>query len=273
MRWGPDIGDAPLAEVEAVLRRASGISLSPGMRRALPAAIADAAAAVGGPPEALARRAAAGEDAAVDALVERTLVAETFFWRHPEQLEALRDVAFGQEGPLHVWSAGCASGEEPYSLAIALAEAGRAGRGDRIVATDLSARLLERARAARYGAWALRRMPEALRRRWLVGEPPEVGIRPEVRAPVTFARHNLVADPPPRAEFDVVVCRNVLIYFDPALAAEVLDRLLAATRPGGLLVLGPVELPLASQVDVEWLSVRGASLLRRRSPAPPPGPA
>jgi chemotaxis protein methyltransferase CheR len=69
------------------------------------------------------------------------------------------------------------------------------------------------------------------------------------------------------------VCRNVLIYFDPVLAAEVVDRLLAATRPGGLLVLGPVELPLASHADVEWVDVRGASLLRRRTGAPPPGPA
>jgi chemotaxis protein methyltransferase CheR len=269
MARGPDIGEAPLAGVEEVLRRASGLSLSPGMRRALPAALADAAAAAGLSPEALAGRAIAGDPLAVTALVERTLVAETCFWRHPEQLEALREAAFGQEGALHVWSAGCASGEEPYSLAIALAEAGRAGRGDRIVATDVSGRLLERARQGRYGARALRRMPEALRRRWFVGEPPEAEVRPEVRAPVTFARHNLVADPPPHAAFDVVVCRNVLIYFDPVLAAEVLGRLLAATRPGGILVLGPVELPLATQVDVEWLDLRGASLLRRRSDRPP----
>jgi chemotaxis protein methyltransferase CheR len=263
---GGALAAADLAAAEAALRAASGLCLSPGMRRALPAAIGDAAAAAGLGPAELVRRAAAGDEAAVEALVERSLVAETLFWRHPEQLEALRELAFGREGPLRLWSAGCASGEEPYSLAMALAEAGRAGRGDLILATDLSPRLLARGRAGRYGAWALRRMPEALRRRWLVGEPPEVEVRDELRTPVTFARHNLVADPPPPTAFDVVVCRNVLIYFDPVVAAEVLYKLLGATRPGGLLVLGPVELPLATELDVEWIDVRGASVLRRRPP-------
>jgi len=94
-------------------------------------------------------------------------------------------------------------------------------------------------------------------------------VAPAVREPVELLRHNLVAEPPPGSGFDVVLCRNVLIYFDPVLAAEVLYRLLGATRPGGLLVLGPVELPLAAQVDVEWVEAEGASLLRRRTEDPP----
>ncbi len=266
----PGIDETRLEALGEVLRRAAGLSISPGMRRGLPSVVADVAAGLGEPPAAALTRLLDEEPLAVEALVERTVVGETHFWRHPEQLRALRKVAFGAPEPLSIWSAGCASGEEPYSVAMALREAGRAGRGDRILATDVSARALDRARAGRYAAWSLRRLPRELRERYLPGEPPEAEVAPEVREPVELLRHNLVADPPPGSGFDVVLCRNVLIYFDPVLAAEVLYRLLGATRPGGLLVLGPVELPLAAQVDVEWVTAEGASLLRRRLEPPPP---
>jgi len=261
------IDDDQLDALEAVLRRASGLSLSPGMRRAVPSAVRDAAAEASTHPGAMVRRILEGEPGAVAALVERTVVGETHFWRHPEQLALLGDLAFRAEGPLCIWSAGCASGEEPYSLAMALLEAGRHGRGDRILATDVSARALAVARSARYDARSLRRLPEGLRGRYLHGEPPAAEVVPEVRDLVSFSRNNLVADAPPGGPFDVVVCRNVLIYFDPVLAAEVLCRLLGATRPGGLLVLGPVELPIAQAMGVEWVDAGGASVLRR--PAAP----
>ena len=262
------IDDGDLDALEEVLRRASGLSLSPGMRRALPAAVAEAAATVDALPGAFLRRLLDGEAEAVASLVERTVVGETYFWRHPEQLEALRTLAFQAEGPVHVWSAGCASGEEPYSLAMVLLESGRSGRGDRILASDISARALARSRHARYAAWSLRRLPGELRQRYLRGDPPAAEVVPEVRELVSLSRNNLVADPPPGSGFDVVICRNVLIYFDPVLAAEVLYKLLGATRPGGLLVLGPVELPIAREVEADWLDVAGATVLRRR-PSPP----
>ena len=260
-RMGIDEGD--LAALESLLRGASGLSLSAGMRGALPGAVREAAVAAGTDPETLLRRALAGGAEAVAALVEHTVVGETCFWRHPEQLAALQQVVGSGNGPLHLWSAGCASGEEPYSLAMALLEAGRRGRGDRILATDISAGAIARARTARYPAWSLRRLPDDLRRRYLEGEPPAAGVVREVREMVSLSRNNLVSDPLPGSEFDVVVCRNVLIYFDPVLAAEVLYKLFAATRPGGILVLGPVELPLAQEIEAEWLDVAGASLLRR----------
>jgi chemotaxis protein methyltransferase CheR len=202
----------------------------------------------------------------VAALVERAVVGETYFWRHPEQLELLRDLAFNAQGPLHMWSAGCASGEEPYSLGMALLEAGRAGRGDRILASDISARALSRGRSAQYAARSLRRIPKQLRARYFQGDPPVARVVPEVRELVSFSRNNLVTDAPPGSGFDVVVCRNVLIYFDPVLAVEVLYRLFAATRPGGILVLGPVELPIAQEIEAEWVESSTASLLRRPAP-------
>jgi len=257
------IDDGELAGLEERLRRACGLSLSPAMLRALPAALEEAASAASVPAEVLLGRVLGGEEDAVAALVERAVVGETYFWRHPEQLELLRDQAFRAEGPLHLWSAGCASGEEAYSLAMALLESGRFGRGDRILASDISSRALAKARAAKYASRSLRRLPERLRTRYFRGEPPAAEVVAEVRDLVSFSRHNLVAEAPPGNGFDVVVCRNVLIYFDPVRAAEVLYRLLAATRPGGILVLGPVELPIAQEVEAEWVESSIATVLRR----------
>lgn len=202
------------------------------------------------------------------AMTTETLTAipscgETCFLRHGEQLEALRSLlpSLDQGGPLLCWSAGCASGAEPLSLAMLLREAGRSG--DRILATDSSAAELGAARAACYGDWTLRRVDEGRRARWFL--PTGAGWRPvaELREMVEYRLHDLRSDPPPWG-FDLVVCRNVLIYFDGAGALRALDRLLSAVRPGGLLLLGPVELPLARSLPAEPVRVGGATLLRRR---------
>jgi chemotaxis protein methyltransferase CheR len=190
------------------------------------------------------------------------VVNETAFWRHPEQLAALGRLAADARRPLAIWSAGCATGEEPYSVAIALLEAGRGGMGDRIVATDVSARALDAAAAGVYGIRSTRKLPLALGARWFEAGV-ERRVRAEVRALVEFRRHNLVADPAPGGPFDVVLCRNVLIYFDPRTAGEVLRRLVGALRPGGVLVLGPVELGAATAGELEWLNLGDATLLRR----------
>ncbi len=260
-------GGAPgLDEVGRALAAAYGVSLASGLESALGEALAAAAAAGGVAPPALARRVVDGDPAALAALVEHAVVPETYFWRHPDQLAALSAVVLGAREPLAIWSAGCSSGEEPYSVAIALLEAGREGRGDRIVATDVSERLLGAARRGCYATWALRRLPPALAARHFSGGD-ERRVSDAVRAPVELRRHNLVADPPP-GSFDVVLCRNVLIYFDPAVAAAVLYRLVDALRPGGHLVLGPVELALASPLGLEWIDEAGATLLRRPPAAP-----
>jgi chemotaxis protein methyltransferase CheR len=252
-----------LAEVARVLADAAGLSLAAGLGPALEEGIAGAARALGEHPDALVRRVRAREPEAVRALVEWSVVAETSFWRQPEGLAALVRRLAPAPRPLAIWSAGCASGEEAYSLAIALLEAGRTGRGDRIVATDVSGRALARATEGRYAPRALRRLAPEIAARWFeAGESRRV--KEEVRALVALEPQNLVADPPPAgAPFDAVVCRNVLIYFEPPTAAEVLYRLVGALRPGGLLVLGPVELPLAAALPLETIEDGGATLLRK----------
>jgi chemotaxis protein methyltransferase CheR len=257
------VSPADLAEVARVLAEAAGVSLGGGLDLTLARGLESAAAALGEEPSELARRVAAREGDAVAALLEHALVRETAFWRHPEQLEAIGRLATAAAGPLSIWSAGCATGEEPYSVAIALLEAGRAGRGDRVIATDVSEHALATAGAGLYGPRALRKLPRAIAERWLEGrDERRVGAAP--RALVWFARHNLVSDPPPPgAPFDVVLCRNVLIYFDAGSAAAALRRLAEALRPGGALVLGPVELPLASGLGLRVVDDGGATLLVR----------
>lgn len=256
----------PLEELERVVEGACGLALSPGVRRTLLEGFLRAARDAGSAPEPFLRRVLAGEARSVAALVEQAVVGETYFFRHPEQLAALSgllDEAAPGGRPLTIWSAGCASGEEPYGLAMLLLEAGRGGVADRILATDVSARALEAARAARYGGWSLRRTDAALRSRWFREAGPRLTVAPQVRERVSFSRHNLVLEPPPGAGFDVVVCRNVLIYFSPATAAQVLARLVEAVRPGGYLLLGPVEEPLAAGLPLLRVERPGATLLRR----------
>jgi chemotaxis protein methyltransferase CheR len=257
-------GAAPsLSDVARVLAEEVGLSLADGLDHALGSGLDAAAAASGADAGALARRVVDRDPAAIATLVEHAAVLETTFWRHPEQLEAIASAVSARPGPVRIWSAGCATGEEPYSVAIALLEAGRHDAGDQILATDVSARALDAARAASYAERALRRLPLDVATRWLLpGKRRRVSMR--ARALVAFEQHNLVRDPPPAAApFDVVLCRNVLIYFEPETAAAVIDRLVAALVPGGLLVLGPVELPLAGALDLEWLDEHGATLLRR----------
>ncbi len=252
-----------LADVARILAEEAGLSLADGLDAALGVGLEGAAAAMNADPAALARRIVERDAAAIAALIEHSAVLETAFWRHPEQLEAVGRVVSARPGPARIWSAGCSTGEEPYSVAIALLEAGRRGRGDAILATDVSARALEAARVATYRDRALRRLPPEIARRWL--EPgPIRRVAPDVRGLVTFERHNLVRDPPPAAgSFDVVLCRNVLIYFAPETAAAVLYRLVGALVPGGVLVLGPVELPLARALELEWVQDGRATVLRR----------
>jgi chemotaxis protein methyltransferase CheR len=257
-----DPSSPDLAAVGRVLAETCGLSLSSGLRRALRDGLAAAAAAVDEDPATFAGRVLRRDRDAVEALVEHAVVLETYFFRHPEQIAALGQHVLRRPGPLSIWSAGCATGEEPYTLAIALLEAGRAGTGDRILATDVSERALAAARAGTYGAWSLRRLPPRLVERWFSGDAQR-RVVPAVRELVDFRRHNLLSEPPPGGPFDVVLCRNVLIYFDPSVAAEVLVRLVPVLRPGGLLLLGPVELPIAAAIAVEWVDEGGATLLRR----------
>jgi chemotaxis protein methyltransferase CheR len=125
-----------------------------------------------------------------------------------------------------------------------------------------SRRALARAAAGRYQARALRRLPRELAGRWFQASDHGALVDPRVAAPVVFWRHNLL-EPPPPGPFDAVLCRNAVIYFELEVARAALARLAGALAPGGLLLLGPVELPLAAGLGLRQVEEGGATLLVR----------
>jgi chemotaxis protein methyltransferase CheR len=259
----------PTAELEVILERACGLAFAQGAARCLADGFVKAARDAAVDPDAFLARLLAGEEESVTALVENAVVGETYFFRHPEQFEALRRVVLDpapKDRPLSIWSAGCATGEEPYTVAMALLEAGRGGVADRVLATDVSTRALDAAVAAVYGPWSLRRIDPGVRARHFEGRPPRETVTRAVRDRVGFVRHNLVRDPVPGSDFDLVVCRNVLIYFRPEAAARVAAKLFAAVRPGGVLLLGPVETPVADALAAQRIEIGPATLLRKPLP-------
>ena len=208
-------------------------------------------------------------------LIESLTVHETFFHRDRAQLALLADIlpqlveAAASDGrhQLRLWSAGCATGEEAYTLAIlalrALRDAGLAdGTPDGeivcrapwrvdVLGTDISRLVLTRARAATYsteGLSAFRDLPRELQRFFPVlpkeretGEAELRGVLPSVKQLVRFRQFNLVAGSPPETGFDVILCRNVLIYLTKLARVEVQSMFRQALRPGGYLLLGPTD--------------------------------
>jgi chemotaxis protein methyltransferase CheR len=191
-------------------------------------------------------------------MLDHVTTNETHFFREPRHFELLAEEVFprwraeADEGRrprrLRVWSAACSTGEEPYSLAMAFLRAfppGSAWTAD-ILATDLSTRVLDRARDAVWPLDKSREIPAAdLKTFMLRGTGSQEGLMragPELRALVRFGRLNLNdASYGDLGEFDLVFCRNVLIYFDPPTKERVVGRLLGHLAPDGLLFLGHAE--------------------------------
>jgi chemotaxis protein methyltransferase CheR len=148
---------------------------------------------------------------------------------------------------LRLWSAGCASGEEPYSLAalfhqhaVARGATGRLARVD-ILGTDVHGPSLEAAAEGSYPAVAFDEVPTDVRETYFSAGPPPSRVSPELRRLVRFEQNDLLRDPAPETGFALIACRNVLIYFDRASQERLFDHFHAALTPGGFLVLGMVE--------------------------------
>jgi chemotaxis protein methyltransferase CheR len=193
-----------------------------------------------------------GNEEEWDVLARLCRVTISRFWRDRAVFEALRDVVLPDLGPaVSAWSAGCASGEEPYSLVLAAAEA---GIEIHVVATDVDPALLERARRASYGESSLRDLPGDLRARAF----DDGRLRPEYRQPVEFLRHD-VRHGAPGGPFDFALCRNlVFTYFADELQREVGRHLARSLRAGGALLVGVHEaLPEGLNELEPWPAARG----------------
>jgi chemotaxis protein methyltransferase CheR len=201
------------------------------------------------------------------ALADRLAVPETYFWRQAEQISAVantiapRHLADARRGPLRIWSAACCSGEEPISLAIALAEAGLLKAGAvQIVASDASGALIDRARAGVYGERSFRALPPDLRARYFRPEGSRWRVDPDVHSRIQWTTANLV-DPQavaPLAVADVIFCRNVFIYFSDETVSHVARLFARGLADDGHLFLGASESLTRLETDFELDEVAGA---------------
>ncbi len=241
-----------LAELAELVRQETGIALPVARKRAILAALERAAPGLD--PGAFVRAASGprGDRDLVNRLIDEVTVQETAFLRDRNQLDAIdwhglhRVARAAGSGTIRVWSAGCSTGEEPYTLALLAAEAFAPARPPvDVLGTDISGAALSLASDGRYRERAVRALEPRLRRRYLdrqddgcylVGK----GLRDLVR----LRRHNLSRDPiPPPAEsgFDLVMCRNVLIYLEERVVGQVIASLQRSLRPDGELVLGTAD--------------------------------
>jgi chemotaxis protein methyltransferase CheR len=221
----------------------------------------------------LVARARAGDRRLADLVVDAMTTNETSWFRDNGPFEALRHVVLpalvaerGTERRLRIWSAACSSGQEAYSVAMTCSEVLPAGWTVEIVGTDLSPAMVERARAGRYSQ--LEGLPAAHLVRWFVRDGSHWQVSPQLKAMTRFREGNLAQPFTDLGRFDVVLLRNVLIYFDADTKVDILRRTRAVTRPDGFLFLGAAETALG--MDVGWYreQVRGTSVLRQDGASP-----
>jgi chemotaxis protein methyltransferase CheR len=248
------LSDAEFAALRALLARLAGLVFDESRRDSVAFCIAERLRATG----------AADVPSYLDllqspterqALLDEVTIQETHFFRNPPQIRALRAHvvpellrhADARGRRIRVWSAGCSTGEEPYTIAMLLRELlpSTAGWDVQVIATDVSARALAAARSGRYGERAVQMVSAQDRARFFQpGRGGSVEVRPEVRELVEFRHHNLVTEPVPFAVdegVDLVLCRNVTIYFSRETTRALMARLHACLRDGGYLFLGHSE--------------------------------
>ncbi len=279
--WSADTAlDEPLAELPAmvdVLRRRSGVDFSGYKHSTLARRVRHRMGQVQAEVPAQYLQRLDGDEAERQALCADLLVHVTEFFRDPLMFAHLAEVVFtdllrgrpaGEE--LRIWSAGCATGEEAYTLAmLALEAAGRMGfHGNvKVFATDLGTAALAAASYGEYDAQALAVVPEALRGRyWVRDGRGRMRVDASLRRHVVFARHNLLCDPP-FTHVDLAVCRNLLIYLQPEAQAKALSQLHFALKPHGVLMLGASETVEALGAPAFSPLDRTSKLFRKQSVA------
>jgi chemotaxis protein methyltransferase CheR len=211
------------------------------------------------------------------ALLDEVTIPETHFFRNPPQIRALRQYVLPEllrqassRRSLRIWSAGCSTGEEPYTIAMLIRELlpPAADWDISIVATDISTRALAAARAGRYAERSfVMTDPIDLQRFFVLDtDRGNYEVRDEVRELVDFRHHNLVTEPPPfqPGELDLILCRNVTIYFDRDTTRSLMQRLHTSLRVGGYLFLGHAETLWQISDDFTLVTLGDAFVYRRQ---------
>jgi chemotaxis protein methyltransferase CheR len=212
--------------------------------------------------------------AELSAVAQELTVGETYFFRHTDQFRALAEVALPERiearsivRQLRMLSAGCSSGEEGYSLSILTRQHLDMARWDvAINGIDVNPKAVERARRARYSSWALRETPDDIQKRYFVADGREYVLAEAIRSSVRFDEQNLVGDEQWAPEsYDIVFCRNVLMYFTPEGARRAVSRLARALAPGGYLFLGHAENLRGLSHDFDLVHTHSTFYYRRRA--------
>ncbi|MGD9942281.1 MAG: CheR family methyltransferase [Burkholderiaceae bacterium] len=222
-------------------------------------------------------------DRAVQILADHLTVGETYFFRDLPALEGLLehvpsalDNARRQRRPLRIWSAGCCSGEEAYTLAILIQRRfGRLSEDDlAILATDVNSKFLQKAAQGRYSDWSFRNTPEWLRSLYFSDHfDGSCSVIPDIRRWISFKLCNLASANDVEAAIagqpvDIIVCRNVLMYLSPAHRKRIVARFRQCLAEGGLLLAAPAEVPL--EASRGFVAANPAGTLLIRSSAQPP---
>lgn len=205
-------------------------------------------------------------------------VTETYFFRNTDQFRAFRELVLPERARaraatrrLRLLSAGCASGEEAYTLAMVVRDCPElVGWDVGIQAIDVNVAMLAKASAGRYSSWSFRETPTEVQARCFRAEGRDFVLDPDLRAMVTFEERNLIEPDAafwsPEA-FDVVFCRNVLMYFPPEVARAVVERIAASLAPGGYLFIGYAETLRGLSQDFHLRHTHGAYYYQRREGA------
>jgi chemotaxis protein methyltransferase CheR len=207
----------------------------------------------------------------LEALVDSLVVNETYFFREIEALRAVVDlfiapaIVVGRRP--RVWCAACSTGEEPLTLAMLLEERDLLD-AVKILATDISGRALTRAKEGLYGARSLRAVPEGVLGRWLVADGKCARPVPRLHEAIEWRRLNLLDSQTVTTlgEFDVILCRNALIYFRDQTIKSTIDVLTSALLPNGIVVVGASESLLRFGTSLTCEEHRGVFVYRKRAP-------
>ena len=206
-----------------------------------------------------------------DRLLDRLTINVSQFLRDPSAFRTLETKVFPEifkTRHIRVWSAGCANGEEPYTLAMLLKAFSPAGRTFEIMATDIDTNCLARAEQGEYKAAALANLPSRYRDKYFQEQNGRWAVKADLRKYVTFSKGDLTGALP-TGPFHLIVCRNVLIYFTRVLQEQLLITFHERLAPGGFLMLGKTEVLLAETRSRYDIIDVGERVYRRREPTEP----
>ncbi|KAF0209014.1 MAG: CheR family methyltransferase [Actinomycetota bacterium] len=258
------------------IHKASGIYLEEGKLDSLRISLVTRATRLGFPSFDDYYRSLSGDEREFNELMNLVTINETSFFRFPQQFEAFKtrvlpEIMAGKpqsNKTIRVWSAGCSTGEEPYSLGMALLDAGIQGLGwtPQVLGTDVSTRALALAQKGVYGRRAMLNVEKEVIARHFEPADESYRVTPQVRSLVDFGYHNLIKEPYPLSlmgNWDVIFCRNVTIYFRLESTRRVVSNFFNSLNPGGYLFIGHSETLSSISDDFEPVEIGGVFLYRK----------